>query len=271
MEKITGKKQSWYNRWFSSPYYHILYKHRDEREAEHFLDNLSGYLKLKKGCRIMDMACGLGRHSLYLSRKGYKVTGLDLSRENIAGAKKKSAPRRKGREKAEFVVHDMRKIYKKNAFDVILNLFTSFGYFEDEKDDLKILMAANAGLKRKGIFVLDYMNVEKIIPRLKRREIKITGDMKFNISRHVKKGFIIKKIRIEDLTPPHSEMRGKRKAQPPGTETFFEEKVRALALPDFEKYFREAGFVVRNIFGDYDLSNFDAENSGRLIFVLTKK
>lgn len=273
MEKITDKKKSWYNHWFGSPYYHILYKHRDAEEAEHFLDNLADRLELKKECRILDMACGSGRHSLYLSQKGFKVTGIDLSDENIASAKKKSdlaGFRGKEHKKAEFVVHDMRKIFKKNYFDVVLNLFTSFGYFEDRRDDLKILVAANTALKSQGIFVLDFMNVKKIIPRLKRRETKTMDSVKFTISRSVKKGFIIKKIKVEDLPGPEPGLKG-RKVRASGTVKFFQEKVRALTLRDFEKYFLRAGFVVRNIFGDYDLSNFDGKNSARLIFVLAKK
>lgn len=265
--EITDNMKTWYAHWFNSPYYDILYKHRDTREAQEFLDNLAGRLKLKKGCRVLDMGCGSGRHSIYLSRKGYEVTGIDLANEKIKKAIESSSlhlpvtRKKSGEPGPSFKVHDMRHFLKKNHFDIILNIFTSFGYFDDEKEDLKVLKAVNSGLKKKGIFVLDFMNVKKTIKQLKKKESKTIDNIKFDISRTTENGFIIKRI---NLTPV-------RLAGRPERTHCFEEKVRALCLADFEKYFLKTGFVIRYIFGDYDLSTFDEENSGRLILVAMKK
>src|SRR3989304_1152048 len=90
-------------KWFNSPYYHILYKNRDEAEARHFIDNISLSLKIKKNAKILDLGCGRGRHSVYLSQKGFDVTGIDISTQNILYAGKLSTG------KVSFYVHDMRQ------------------------------------------------------------------------------------------------------------------------------------------------------------------
>ena len=95
------------------------------------------------------------------------------------------------------------------------------------------------------------MNVKKSIPDLKTEEIKIIGNVKFEIYRSVKNGFILKKIKVDG--------------------NIFDERVKALALEDFKKYFAETGFQIKDIFGDYDLSNFEGRKSGRLIIVANKK
>ena len=120
---------TWFANWFDSPYYHLLYKNRDEEEAEHFIDNLIAQLQLKKGSRIIDIACGKGRHATYFHKKGMYVVGVDLSANSIAKAKENE------KENLQFAVHDMREIFKKNYFDIATNLFTSFGYFDNNEDE----------------------------------------------------------------------------------------------------------------------------------------
>ena len=123
----------WFSEWFDSKYYHILYKNRDEKEAENFLKNLSKLKFFKKNSRIIDIACGKGRHSLFLSELGYDVTGVDLSKNSIKHAQQFE------KENLKFDVADMRETYKKNSFDISLNLFTSFGYFNNKEDDFSNL------------------------------------------------------------------------------------------------------------------------------------
>ena len=72
-------QRPWFKDWFNSPYYHLLYANRDEREASDFIDALLEYLKSPPGSRMLDVACGRGRHSRYLESRGFDVTGLDLS------------------------------------------------------------------------------------------------------------------------------------------------------------------------------------------------
>ena len=121
---------NWYTDWFNSPYYHILYKNRDDKEAQFFIDNLIKHLKIKKNSKILDVACGKGRHAYYFHKKNMIVNGIDISLNSINDAKKNK------KIGLNFFVHDMRIPFKLKEFDVITNLFTSFGYFDCENDEL---------------------------------------------------------------------------------------------------------------------------------------
>ena len=142
----------WFEEWFDTPYYHILYSNRDYREAENFLNLLTGFLKLEKKSSIIDLACGKGRHSIYLNKLGYKVLGLDLSEQSISYDKKFE------NESLEFRVHDMRNRIESEPVDAVFNLFTSFGYFETEEEDKSVFRSVSEVLKSKGYFVLDFLN-----------------------------------------------------------------------------------------------------------------
>ena len=78
-----SKKKEWFGEWFNSPYYHILYKDRDSSEASTFIDNICVYLGFSETDEILDLACGKGRHAIYLNKKGFEATGIGLSEENI--------------------------------------------------------------------------------------------------------------------------------------------------------------------------------------------
>ena len=110
--------------WFDSDYYHILYSNRDLKEAEHFIKILVNHLKIKKGSKILDLACGKGRHSIYLNKKGFDVTGYDNSEKSIEKAKKFK------NNLLRFKRKEMTEEYE-GSFDFIFNLFTSFGYISE--------------------------------------------------------------------------------------------------------------------------------------------
>ena len=147
---------AWYKDWFDSKYYHLLYKNRDHNEAALFLDNISNEFK-KKNARILDVACGKGRHAKYLNSIGFDVTGVDLSSNSIKYAKKYE------NKKLKFHQHDMRNIFEENKFDIVTNLFTSFGYFDNTLDDQKVINSMAGNLKKGGILLIDFMNVKKVI------------------------------------------------------------------------------------------------------------
>ena len=104
-------EQAWYKEWFNSPYYHKLYFERDEKEAEAFIRKLVEHLQPAACSRMLDIACGRGRHSRTLSSMGFEVTGIDLSVSSIEYAKKFE------NEKLEFFVHDMRLPFRANYYD----------------------------------------------------------------------------------------------------------------------------------------------------------
>ncbi len=236
--------QTWFSSWFDSPYYHILYKERNFREAQIFMDNLTHYLNMDEGSKVLDLACGKGRHSIYLNQLGYDVLGVDISENSIAIANKNA------NETLHFQVHDMRNPFE-NKFDGIFNLFTSFGYFENESDNLKTLIAIKDSLSEYGLGVIDFMNVNNVIANLVPEEVKIVDEIHFHIKRYHIDGYIYKEIDFED----------KRE------KFHFTEKVRAFTLSDFQQLMDEAGINLLDTFGDYKLKKFHKVDSERLIMI----
>ena len=235
---------TWYASWFDTPYYHILYKDRNYREAQIFMDNLTHYLNLPEKAKVLDLACGKGRHAIYLNQLGYDVIGADLSENSIAEANKNA------NETLHFVVHDKRIPFDEK-FDAIFNLFTSFGYFEAEEDNLKTLIAIKESLTEHGFAVIDFMNVNQVIANLVPEETKTVEGIDFHIQRYVKDGHIYKEIDFEDQ----------------GQAFHFTEKVQALTLQDFQAMMEEAGIYLLDIFGDYKLKKFHKTESERLIMI----
>ena len=239
---------NWYEKWFNTKYYHILYANRDYEEAKLFINNLASHLKLKKNCKIIDIACGNGRHAVYLNLLGYDVTGIDLSKKNIESASKSS------KKNLQFFVHDMRKLFKQNEYDLAVNLFTSFGYFDKDSDNETALLSIANNIKTEGLVVIDFMNVKKVLMNLIKSELKIIGDIEFNITRTIKNNKIVKSINITD---------GEEKL-------FFKEEVSIITLDNFSDYIKKAGLQIIDIFGNYHLESFNALKSERLILVCKK-
>ncbi len=245
---MEQQEVEWFSAWFDSPYYHILYKDRDLKEAQLFMDNLLAYLHPKQNAKILDLACGKGRHSLYLNQKGYEVTGIDLSEKSIAYAKEFE------NNSLHFDVHDMRQVYKPEVFDFILNLFTSFGYFENETENVVALCATTKSLKYGGKLVIDFMNTDKVIANLVTDEVKEIQGITFKIHRSLEHDFIVKTISFTDNGQAYQ----------------FQERVRALREDDFMEFFKMAQLRLVDVFGDYQLNAYDRERSDRMIFVLKK-
>ncbi len=234
----------WFVSWFDTPYYHILYKDRDYAEARQFIDTVTQYLNLEEGSKILDLACGKGRHSIYLNQLGYDVTGADLSANSIAEASKSE------NETLHFVRHDMRKPIG-STFDAVFNLFTSFGYFEKPEDNLSTLKAIRDSLTETGLALIDFMNVDHVIDNLVASENKVVEGIDFTIARRYEDRHIIKDIRFSDK----------------GKDFHYTERVQALRLADFEALMEEAGIFLLDVFGDYKLHKYHKKDSERLIMI----
>ena len=245
MSEITNSNSNdWFESWFDTEYYHILYKERNDEEAQLLMDNLTHYLNLPEEARILDLACGKGRHAIYLNSLGYDVTGIDLSENSITEASAYA------NEKLHFKVHDMRETCDEK-YDAIFNLFTSFGYFDEDDDNLKTLKAIHNSLTETGFAVIDFMNADYVIDNLVPEEIKTVDGIAFHIKRNYKDGYIFKEISFEDKGKKHQ----------------YTERVQALRLADFEKMMEEAGIYLLDIFGDYKLKKFFKTQSERLIMI----
>lgn len=241
MSKDTA---TWFTSWFDTPFYHILYKDRDDTEAHAFMDTLTHYLNIPEHGTILDLACGKGRHARYLNKIGYDVTGVDLSENSIAFAKQFE------NHSLHFEVHNMCKPYNKQ-FDAVFNLFTSFGYFDDDQDNLNTIKAIKADLNDFGFGVIDFMNSEFVINNLVPEEVKTVDDITFKLKRFVENGYIVKDISFTADDRAYN----------------FQERVRALTLNDFETMFEAANVHLLDVFGDYKLRKFNAKTSERLVMI----
>lgn len=246
---MSAEPAEWFSTWFDSPYYHRLYQSRDYAEAQAFLSRLLAHLHPKPGARLLDLACGKGRHARYLSEQGFEVTGVDLSPQSIAAARQFAHAR------LHFEVHDMRDPLPYGPFDLVLNLFTSFGYFQQEAENVVALRNAAVVVRPGGKLVIDFLNTEQAVRTLVARETKTVDGTEFHLHRHFNNDFIVKEIRFRDEQ---------------GQEQCFEERVRALTRERFEEYFRMAGLRLAEVLGDYQLRPFDPATSPRMIFVLKK-
>lgn len=257
-----AKGSSWYASWFDTPYYHILYGDRDYSEAAAFMVLLTRALDLQPNSHILDLACGRGRHSLQLHKLGYRVTGVDLSPSSIAYARETiKSIERDHQSKNEntappdlnFEVHDMTLPYPVQV-DAVFNLFTSFGYFDDEADNLKTICAIKKSLKPGGWAVIDFLNAPYTLQHLVAANNVVRQGINFHLSRQVDQGYIVKTIAFQDQ----------------GTQYQFKEEVRALTLNDFKELYASAGIALKHCYGSYHLEPYDPINSQRLIMVLHK-
>lgn len=242
--ETNNQESSWFASWFDTPYYHILYQNRNDEEAHQFMDNLTEYLNMPENGTILDLACGKGRHAVYLNQLGYNVLGVDLSENSIDFAKKSE------NDKLHFEVHDMRQPIGKQ-FDAVFNLFTSFGYFDSDEDNYKTICAIKESINEYGFGVIDFMNVPYILEHLVAHETKTLDGIDFKIHRYEKDGYICKDISFDADGKSHH----------------YTEKVRALQLEDFVQMIENSGMFLLDIFGDYKLHKYYRNQSERLILI----
>ena len=236
---------TWYKSWFDTEYYHLLYQYRDDHEAHGFMSKLIDHLQPAPGSRVLDLACGRGRHARFLSERHLDVTGIDLSENNIQYAKNHQSS------KLKFLRGDMADDLGTSEYDFIFNLFTSFGYFKTLAQSARAMNNIARALKPGGRLVLDFMNVEKVRLGLVKEEELKQGCIHFKVHRFIREGFIIKDIRISDRDEQHN----------------FEERVQMLNLSAFENMIQDSGMKMLEVFGDFDLRPFRASESERLIMI----
>ena len=243
---------AWFETWFNTPYYHILYKDRNFEEAENFITLLINDLKIPEHSKIIDLACGKGRHAVFLNRMGFEVLGLDLSEESISQNKIFE------NDTLKFKVHDMREaIYPEistQKVDAVCNLFTSFGYFESDVEDKKIFRSVADALVDNGFFILDFLNEQLVKNTLVSEALITKGNIDFHISKRIEDQHVIKDINFKDQ----------------GEAFHFFEKVKLHTLEEIGSYAEEFGFERVKIYGDYHLGAFDRDTSPRCINVFRK-
>lgn len=246
--------KQWYEKWFSDRFYLELYQHRDEEDARWIINLIQRTLNISTKSRVLDIACGSGRHSLELARRGFDVTGFDLSGFLISEAFKNLNESKEKKLKVKFLRKDMRNFNFRNSFDVALNIFTSFGYFDNDEENFKVFENVSSSLKQKGYFVFDYLNkifLENNLKKISRATIKgVTVIQK----RKLENGFVIKDIFLKS---------GKQ-------EKNFTEILKLYSHKEFISAFNNAGLKKIKIYGDYFGNEFDEHKSQRLIIFARK-
>lgn len=248
---MAGKE--WYETWFDSPFYHRLYFERDEKEAAAFIRKLADHLAIKPGSRVLDAACGRGRHCRILASLGFDVTGIDLSPASIDHAKQKEGEK----DNLHYYIHDLRLPFWGNYFDYIFNFFTSFGYFRTRREHDAAIRTLSRGLKPGGFLVIDYLNVHYSEDHLVPAESKTVGSSLYEMKRWYDETHFYKSIRVSDASL--------------ATPLSYTEKIARFSLGDLTEMLAFCDMQVKEVFGNYQLGSYDTRKTPRLIVVAGKK
>lgn len=237
----------WYEKSFGEDYL-IVYRHRDFGGARHEVEQMIGWLELPQGAKVLDLCCGMGRHSLALAEAGYEVTGIDLSEALLREARAQA-----GAGKVTWLRSDMRKLPLAGGFDAVVNLFTSFGYFEEDEEQVKVLREIHRMLKPGGKFIIDFLNPAYVIRHLVPHSTREDGDNLIDESRRIEDGYVKKDI---ILTTKGED-----------TPRKYHERVKLYPLETFRTLIAAAGLQLEAVHGSYDEDEYDEEQSKRMIFL----
>ncbi len=239
---------NWYEEWFDSPLYEKLYAYRDDEEAARLADLLEQELPVNRYPHVLDLGCGRGRHSLNMARRGYNVTGVDLSEHAIQKAGQRA---KKEGLHIDFRIHDMR-LPLNEQFDIILNLFTTFGYFDDDAQNIRVLKAMSRMLRPAGCLVIDYLNASGVRQTLIPFEKGTIDSLDYEIARKIDKsaGMVVKEMKFR---------------RPDGVTREYEERVKLYDYHWFQEHLSRQGLALTRCFGDYSGALFNPKSSERLV------
>jgi SAM-dependent methyltransferase len=247
--KERNEVQEWYEQHFQEDYLKI-YKHRSEIEAARELEKLAPYLHLKPGQKALDLCCGEGRHSRWLAKQGLDVLGIDLSPVLLQEAMKKTVD-----PSIHYIRSDVRHIAIKQEMDLVVNLFTSFGYFETDRENEKVIQNVSSALKEDGYFLIDYLNPDYVKTNL----IPFSRDFRDGLDivqyRTVTENFVRKKIIVNHKA----------------SESHYSENVKLYSVEQLMKMLVRNDLHVLHLFGDYNASAYQPNRSLRMILICKKE
>ncbi|MBS4033804.1 MAG: class I SAM-dependent methyltransferase [Ignavibacterium sp.] len=241
----------WFKEWFETDEYLNVYQHRNESEAEVLVDLILNSISLERSSKVLDMACGTGRHSILFARKGFDVTAVDLSWNMISAAQKKAELENL---QIKFIQSDLRNFTYSSKFDLIVNLFTSFGYFESDSENFRILETAYDHLNSEGYFVLDFFNKDFIEQNLNPESRE-----------KIKNGEIIQQRKIDGLR-----IIKKIIVTTSGNSKEYFESVRMFSKEELVNELIRIGFAIEKTFGDFHGNKFEQYSSSRIIIIARK-
>jgi len=246
----------WFKEWFNHPLYLALYSHRNREEAtacvRMILQETGLEATLSSPPALLDIACGAGRHALEFARQGWNVTANDLSPFLLEEARKEAA-----QESLElrFTGKDMRDISETASYRMVVQLFTSFGYFDSIDEDRKVVSAVFRALQPDGWYVLDLINPSYLKQHLVERSSRTIGGMHVTENRVLEQSRITKQITITPET---------------GNALRFAESVRLYSHGEIREMLEDEGFILDRLAGDYSGTPFTEGESQRMILFSKK-
>jgi SAM-dependent methyltransferase len=246
-------QNSWHNQdKFWELFEPILFNQHRQSNAKVEVEKVVSLLKIRQNDRILDLCCGAGRHSLELARQGFDVVGVDRTTSFIEKAKQEAG---KSNLRVEFVVGDMREYCQPNSFNIVMNLFGSFGYFEDPDDDWQVVKNMYASLYSGGKFLIETMGKEILARRFQERDWSEEGDTLVlaerkphqNWSRIQTRWIVIKgNQRVEHTV-----------------------SVRSYSAVELSSLLHDCGFASVQVYGDLEGLDYD-QGAKRLVVIGTK-
>lgn len=243
--------KEWFKDWFNTEEYLNVYRHRNDAEARQLVELILKETGLPRQSSVLDLACGAGRHSILFAQKGFRVTAVDLS-DKLLGVAKKTAE--DNEVKINFVKSDIRHFSISEKFNLVVNLFTSFGYFESDEENFKLFDIAHSHLLEEGYFVLDYFNSAYLRKNLVEESTDDLNNFKLIQKRRIENKRVIKDIFIRK----------------DGTEEHYCESVRMYSRDELVNVIERSGMKIKNIFGGFGGEDFDERNSQRIIIITRK-
>jgi SAM-dependent methyltransferase len=242
---------SWYTRFFGNDYLRVFAPYLEPRRTEAELRGMLGLLRLPAGARILDLACGQGRHSIPLAALGYRVTGLDLSPEVLARA---ASSARDSGVPVCWIRADMQRLPLAAAFDAVVNVFTSFGYLESQEADQSVVEAVARALVPGGVFLLETVSRDALVrhftpSQVERRErgLLVLQEQEFN----QRSGRLAVRLTLVEAD---------------GVRREYTQSIRFYTLTELAAMLQKAGLRLQSYYGDYDGSKLTVD-SRRLILV----
>lgn len=226
---MDQEKKYWFQEWFNEDYLK-LYAYRNQEEADKQVDFIMRALSLTGRERVLDIGCGAGRHSIAFGQRGFSVVGVDASEYLIGKANEKveTQPNLPVR----FVIGDMYQLMNLGTFDLIINMFTTFGYFSDDQENARIFGVVRHHLLEGGHFFFDYLHPHQVREHLKpKADVMVDGEQ-VHIEKQIKEDRVIKTIQF------------------PGR--VYQEKVKLYDREQIEDMLREYRLKVVDCWNDYE-------------------
>lgn len=243
----------WYEHSFGEDYL-LVYKHRDTQGARREVERMVEWLELPQEAKVLDLCCGMGRHSMALVEAGFEVTGVDLSEVLLREARRNDPEHR-----VTWLQADMRKLPLTGGFDAVVNLFSSFGYFKEDREHIQVLREIKRVLKPEGRFIIDYLNPRYIADNLIPESERMDDGQRIVERRMIQNGYVMKRIWISQA----AKSEGNNQEEP----REYLERIKLYTAEQFTDMLGEAGLILEQIYGSHAGESYDPILSPRMILL----